>query len=86
MLFHNRGVIALWCLIVGGPHADLGSPAQAAAGQHKRIVECAALGALQLTGVRITEAVAIAAPEKGPVTVAHCGASSYWRTGGPTRR
>src|SRR6266545_3831465 len=75
MVLHTR-VTALWCLIVvAAPHADPGSPEQAAASQHKRIVECAALSALELTRVRITEAVAIAAPEKGPITVAHCRVS-----------
>ena len=75
MVLHTR-VIALWCLIVvAAPHADPGSSEQAPASQHKRIVECAALGALELTRVRITEAVAIAAPEKGPITVPHCRVS-----------
>jgi Tannase and feruloyl esterase len=75
MVLDTRAIALLCLLVVAAPHADPGSPAQAPAGQHKRIVECAALGALQLTRVRITEAVAVAAPEKGPVTVAHCRVS-----------
>ncbi len=74
MVLQGR-VIALWCLIaVGLPHVDLGSPPQATSGSQKR-VECASLAGLQLSNVRITEAVAMAAPEKGPVTVAHCRVS-----------
>ena len=74
MVLHSR-VTALWCLIVVGlSNVHLGSPGQAASGQQKH-VECASLGELQLTNVRITEAVATPAPEKGPVTVPHCRVS-----------
>lgn len=74
MIVHPR-VIAAWCLIVVGvPHADPGLPTPAAGGQPKH-VECASLSGFQLPNVRITEAVAIAAPEKGPITVAHCRVS-----------
>jgi hypothetical protein len=74
MVVHRR-VMVLWCLIAAGlPHVDPGSPRQAATGPQKH-VECASLGELRLPNVRITEAVAIAAPAKGPVTVPHCRVS-----------
>jgi feruloyl esterase len=74
MTVHSRLILA-WCLMVAGvPHAGAGAPGQAASGQQKR-VECASLGGLQLPDVRITEAVAIAAQEKGAITVAHCRVS-----------
>jgi pimeloyl-ACP methyl ester carboxylesterase len=73
MILHAR-VIALCLIVVGVPHADLSSPPQAG-GRRQRLVECASLNALQLPDVRITEAAAIAAREKGPVTVAHCRVS-----------
>jgi feruloyl esterase len=74
MALHTRA-IALLCLIVGGaPQADPGSPRQAASSPQKH-VECASLGELRLPNIRITEAAAIAAPEKGPITVAHCRVS-----------
>jgi pimeloyl-ACP methyl ester carboxylesterase len=74
MILHGRVIAGLCLIVVGAPHADLRSPRHAAGGRQKH-VECASLSELKLANVRITEAVAIAAPEKGPVTVAHCRVS-----------
>lgn len=73
MIFHAR-VITACLLFVGMPQAGGGGAAQAGAGPPAH-VECGSLVALQLPNVRVTEAVAIPAAEKGPVTVAHCQVS-----------
>jgi feruloyl esterase len=67
-------VIAACLLVAGVPFADPAGAGQAGGSQPKHL-ECASLAGLQLPGVRITEAVAIPAPEKGPITVAHCRVS-----------
>ena len=74
VIVHTRVIAACCLIVVWMSHVEPGSPAQAAGGRQKR-VECASLGGLQLPNARITEATAIPAPEKGPITVAHCRVS-----------
>lgn len=60
--------------VVGATPADAAAQAQTSAGVERR-VDCASLTGLQMPNVRITEAVAVAAPATGAIKVAHCRVS-----------
>lgn len=74
MILHARVVAAIAALAAALPPAYVETRDQAAAAPPTH-VDCASLAAVSLPGARITEAVAMPAPEKGPVTVAHCRVS-----------
>jgi hypothetical protein len=65
MILH-LSVIAAWRLIaLVSASTESSVPVQAVGGEQKKHIECASLAGLQRAKVQITEAVAIAVPQKG---------------------